>query len=121
MPLVRYVGGTWRVGGIVALSRAFGDAYLKGSPQFEGVRAGGDGYSSGFGVVCEPETTLIDLTCAHFGDNWSCMLNAGFGQTVDRLSVQLQAVCYSLFCWSYSMHFAAMPIGGEICAGASIA
>lgn len=29
MPLVRYVGGTWRVGGILALSRAFGDAYLK--------------------------------------------------------------------------------------------
>ena len=64
LPLVRYVGGTWRVGGILALSRAFGDAYLKGSLQFEGVRAGGDGYSSGFGLVSEPDTTLIDLTCA---------------------------------------------------------
>ncbi len=64
LPLVRYVGGTWRVGGILALSRAFGDAYLKGSLQFEGVRAGGDGYSSGFGVVSEPDTTLIDLTGA---------------------------------------------------------
>lgn len=61
---MRYVGGTWRVGGILALSRAFGDAYLKGSLQFEGVRAGGDGYSSGFGVVSEPETTLTDLTGA---------------------------------------------------------
>jgi hypothetical protein len=30
---VRYVGGTWRVGGLLALSRAFGDAYLKGSLQ----------------------------------------------------------------------------------------
>jgi hypothetical protein len=29
-PMVRYVGGTWRVGGLLALSRAFGDAYLKG-------------------------------------------------------------------------------------------
>jgi hypothetical protein len=29
LPMVRYVGGTWRVGGLLALSRAFGDAYLK--------------------------------------------------------------------------------------------
>lgn len=29
LPLVRYVGGTWRVGGLLALSRAFGDAYMK--------------------------------------------------------------------------------------------
>ena len=29
MALVRYVGGTWRVGGLLALSRAFGDAYMK--------------------------------------------------------------------------------------------
>ena len=36
MPLVRFVGNTWRVGGVLALSRAFGDAYLKGSAQFEG-------------------------------------------------------------------------------------
>ena len=116
MPLVRYVGGTWRVGelppfclvkpagrashvtypqscfilqwqcghtvrphglrralerpacmragGLLALSRAFGDAYLKGSLQYEGVRAGGDGYSSGFGVVAEPDTTLTDLSGA---------------------------------------------------------
>ncbi|KAJ7541803.1 hypothetical protein O6H91_10G077500 [Diphasiastrum complanatum] len=28
-PLVVNVGGTWRVGGLLALSRAFGDAYLK--------------------------------------------------------------------------------------------
>ena len=33
MPMVRYVGGTWRIGGLLALSRAFGDAYLKGSLQ----------------------------------------------------------------------------------------
>jgi hypothetical protein len=29
LPMVRYIGGTWRVGGLLALSRAFGDAYLK--------------------------------------------------------------------------------------------
>ena len=61
MPLVRYIGGTWRVGGILALSRAFGDAYMKGSLQFEGVRAGGDGYSSGFGVTAEPDTSLTTI------------------------------------------------------------
>ena len=62
MPLVRYIGGTWRVGGLLALSRAFGDAYLKGTGQFEGVPAGSDGYSSGFGVVAEPYTELNTLT-----------------------------------------------------------
>jgi hypothetical protein len=47
---VRYVGGTWRVGGLLALSRAFGDAYLKGPGQFEGVSFyANDSYSSGFG------------------------------------------------------------------------
>ena len=50
LPLVRYVGGTWRVGGLLALSRAFGDAYLKGSDQFEGVSFyASDSYQSGFG------------------------------------------------------------------------
>ena len=62
MPLVRYVGGTWRVGGILALSRAFGDAYMKSSLQFEGLRASSDGYSSGFGVIAEPDTSLVELT-----------------------------------------------------------
>ena len=62
MPLVRYVGGTWRVGGLLALSRAFGDAYMKGTGQFEGVQAGSDNYSSGFGVVAEPDVTNKLLT-----------------------------------------------------------
>jgi len=67
MPLVRYVGGTWRVGGLLALSRAFGDAYLKSSLQFEGVPLGSDGYSSGFGVIAEPFVTDQPLTkdCTH--------------------------------------------------------
>jgi protein phosphatase 1K len=62
MPLVRYVGGTWRVGGLLALSRAFGDGYLKPSLRFEGVNAGGDNYSTGFGLSPEPYTTLRRLT-----------------------------------------------------------
>lgn len=63
MPMVRYVGGTWRVGGLLALSRAFGDSYLKGSLQFEGVSIDrANSYSSGFGVVSTPHTTLTPLT-----------------------------------------------------------
>ena len=44
-----------------ALSRAFGDAYLKSSAQFEGVPAGSDGYSSGFGLTCEPYIVVEDV------------------------------------------------------------
>jgi protein phosphatase 1L len=62
MPLVRFVGGTWRVGGLLALSRAFGDGYLKPSLRFEGVNAGGDNYSTGFGLSPEPYCTLRRLT-----------------------------------------------------------
>ena len=58
---VRYVGETWRVGGLLALSRAFGNAYMKGSLQFEGVTAGSDGYASGFGVIAEPSVQTVEL------------------------------------------------------------
>ena len=44
-----------------ALSRAFGDAYLKSSAQFEGVPAGSDGYSSGFGLTSEPYIVVEDI------------------------------------------------------------
>ncbi|KAJ9522632.1 hypothetical protein QJQ45_019715 [Haematococcus lacustris] len=71
MPLVRYVGGTWRVGGLLALSRAFGDAYLKGSLQFEGIVEGSDGYSSGFGVIAEPFTSLQPLTTSQQPLAWA--------------------------------------------------
>lgn len=54
MPMVRKVGDTWRVGGLLALSRAFGDAFMKSSGQFEGIPEGGDGYVSGFGLIAEP-------------------------------------------------------------------
>lgn len=61
MPLVRFVGETWRVGGLLALSRAFGDAYMKGSMQFEGISSGMDDYGSGFGVTAEPSQQIVDL------------------------------------------------------------
>eukprot|EP00891_Asterochloris_glomerata_P008745 jgi/Astpho2/8745/fgenesh1_pm.00128_%23_11_t len=73
-PLVRYIGGTWRVGGLLALSRAFGDAYLKGTGQFEGVAAGSDGYSSGFGVIAQPDVTLTEL---QGGDSWVLVASDG--------------------------------------------
>lgn len=69
LPLVRYVGETWRVGGLLALSRAFGDAYMKGSLQFEGISSGSDDYGSGFGVIAEPSQQIIDITAE---DSWVC-------------------------------------------------
>lgn len=54
VPLVRYVGGTWRIGGLLALSRALGDAYLKPSGLFEGIGGADDDYSSGFGLIALP-------------------------------------------------------------------
>lgn len=74
MPLVRYIGGTWRVGGLLALSRAFGDAYLKGTGQFEGIQAGSDNYSSGFGVVAQPDIMTKALTK---DDRWLVVASDG--------------------------------------------
>jgi protein phosphatase 1K len=82
LPLVRYVGGTWRVGGLLALSRAFGDAYLKGNDQFEGVSYyASDTYASGFGVIAEPYTTLTDLTS---DDSWLIVCSDGLLANEER-------------------------------------
>ncbi|KAL6777740.1 hypothetical protein ACKKBG_A15460 [Auxenochlorella protothecoides x Auxenochlorella symbiontica] len=116
MPLVRYVGGTWRVGGILALSRAFGDAYLKGSGQFEGVRAGGDGYSSGFGVVAEPYTETRELTAS---DTWLVVASDGLfaneerggggGLTNQEIADELKRKS-SLSCEALAKHLAAVAV-----------
>jgi protein phosphatase 1K len=81
MPLVRFVGDTWRTGGVLALSRAFGDAYLKGSAQFEGVPSGSDGYSSGFGLTAEPHIVVEDLKD---GDSWVIVCSDGLCGNVQR-------------------------------------
>jgi len=62
LPLVKFVAGTWRVAGLLALSRAFGDAFLKSSGDFEGVDYRDADYSSGFGVISEPDVFIETLT-----------------------------------------------------------
>ncbi|KAL3680341.1 hypothetical protein R1sor_023297 [Riccia sorocarpa] len=56
-PLVVNVDGIWRVGGLLALSRAFGDAYLKdwSDGKVEGARGG-------FGLTAEPHVTVDTIT-----------------------------------------------------------
>lgn len=55
-PLVVNVDGTWRVGGLLALSRAFGDAYLKdwSDGKIDGARGG-------FGLSAEPDVVVETL------------------------------------------------------------
>ena len=73
MPMVRYIGGTWRVGGLLALSRAFGDAYLKGSLQFEGVGAASGGKRAP--SVWEP---YIAADPGRIADRTDASVGAGF-------------------------------------------
>eukprot|EP00250_Pteridium_aquilinum_P028211 c36774_g1_i1 orf=65-1144(+) len=56
-PLVVNVDGTWRVGGLLALSRAFGDAYLKdwSDGKIDGARGG-------FGLTAEPTVVVETLS-----------------------------------------------------------
>lgn len=56
-------------------SRAFGDAYLKGSLQFEGLAVdNSNSYSSGFGLIAEPYTTVTPLTA---GDTYVVLASDG--------------------------------------------
>lgn len=59
---MRFVGSTWRVGGLLALSRAFGDAYLKPTGDFEGFGSINADYSSGFGVEATPFIVTQEIT-----------------------------------------------------------
>ncbi|KAL2612680.1 hypothetical protein R1flu_024372 [Riccia fluitans] len=56
-PLVVNVDGTWRVGGLLALSRAFGDVYLKDWSDGKV-----DGARGGFGLTAEPHVTVETIT-----------------------------------------------------------
>jgi len=60
-PMVRFEGETYRVRGMLALSRAFGDAYYKGFLQFEGVSYKNTRLDSGHGVIAEPDVENILL------------------------------------------------------------
>lgn len=46
----------------LSLTVRIGVAGAQGSAQFEGVPAGSDGYSSGFGLTAEPHITVETLT-----------------------------------------------------------
>lgn len=56
-PLVVNVEGTWRVGGLLSLSRAFGDAFLK---SWSDGRI--DGAQGGFGLTAEPDVTVETIS-----------------------------------------------------------
>jgi len=80
-PLVRFVGDCWRVGGIIALSRAFGDAYMKTAAEFEGTSFGVSDYASGFGLIAEPDVCVDEVTPA---DSWLIVASDGLNSNVER-------------------------------------
>eukprot|EP00252_Welwitschia_mirabilis_P009112 TRINITY_DN2142_c0_g1_i4.p1 TRINITY_DN2142_c0_g1~~TRINITY_DN2142_c0_g1_i4.p1 ORF type:complete len:341 (+),score=79.22 TRINITY_DN2142_c0_g1_i4:111-1133(+) len=71
-PLVVNVGGTWRVGGVLALSRAFGDAYLKSS--LKGTQ-GGYGLTAEPTVKMEPISDEVDFIVLGTDGLWEKMTN----------------------------------------------
>ena len=72
--LVTFTEGSWRVGGVLALSRAFGDAFLKESGKFEGFGERNADYGSGFGLNAEPDCYIEALTEK---DTWVMMSSDG--------------------------------------------
>ena len=72
--LVTFKEGTWRVGGVLALSRAFGDAFLKESGKFEGFGERNADYGSGFGLNAEPDCYIEQLSDK---DSWIMLSSDG--------------------------------------------
>eukprot|EP00898_Chlorokybus_atmophyticus_P001359 jgi/Chlat1/2223/Chrsp17S02546 len=73
-PLVVKAGGVWRVGGLLALSRAFGDVYLKDWSD-------GRDASGGFGLIAEPDMFDEDLVQ---GDDWLILASDGLWDYVSE-------------------------------------
>jgi len=72
--LVTFTEGSWRVGGVLALSRAFGDSFLKKSGRFEGFGEKNADYGSGFGLNAEPDCYIETITPA---DSWLLLSSDG--------------------------------------------
>ena len=79
--LVSFTEGSWRVGGVLALSRAFGDSFLKESGRFEGFGEKNADYGSGFGLNAEPDCYIETVGPE---DTWVCISSDGLIDNPER-------------------------------------